>query len=486
MSYDPSQALDDASALKRALAIRRILKPAYATIGEVSKWITRQHYLCDQQVESLKLRSGFLSLPDEILSVVLEFAAHRTSKDTHKAITRSASAATRLSHVCSRFRRLVISSPYLWDRVCPRMHIGSVTSCFARCGRNAEVHFSTSPYDRKVLRHFSSIITSNSSLWRRLIVDVTHGGQNLFTEQIEQLDEETILMRHLSVPFLTDLQVVYPDRALSTQYSRRSDQDRIHFYSTWSFARLSSMYAENLIPLPFSGSKSLQSLSIDLSLGWYGPDPGVLDVRALVSFFASCRALEKLALRISDCRNSIAFTPNSPVEMVNVANLDLQFVQCNSDAVGSLMTAIAFPNVSSLKLVICATVTIDIETAIDAARRECQSILHTVFGDSDTFPRLRELHFIISIDGLVGHHQIISFPFSYVPALKHLKITTYSTALALPSETVLLPDLRSLDLTKCFAIGPHWIAEFIRKLRSQRPVGTTPINISIDGRTIAS
>ncbi len=221
-----------------------------------------------------------MSLPDEILSVVLEFAADQQHEDDeHKAITRTVGAATRLSHVCSRFRQLVVSSPCLWDRVCPKMHFGAISSCFARCGRNAEVYFSTPSYTTGDLRQFMTTIIRSSKLWRRLVVDCDkHGGLCLFTEEIKRVGE-LARSRNLDVPFLTDLRILYPDRALSSQYTRRKDQDRIHFYSTWSIPRLHSMTTENLIPVPFSGSKHLRSLSIELSFGWYGPDPGHLDVR---------------------------------------------------------------------------------------------------------------------------------------------------------------------------------------------------------------
>ncbi len=133
--HDTFQAKDDMNTVKRrAAVVMDTLNPAQEISHNVWFWISEQATACESQIGALKLRSGFLSFPDNILSDVLEFASYQQNKDEQIAIKSTVNAATKLSHVCSRFRTLALSTFNLWNCIAPSMRTEAISSCVARCG----------------------------------------------------------------------------------------------------------------------------------------------------------------------------------------------------------------------------------------------------------------------------------------------------------------------------------------------------------------
>ncbi len=100
---------------------------------------------CNNQITTIRSRGTFSSLPDEILSSVLEYAAfYPEAKNTvygnrekAQSIINAVNAAIKVSSVCSRFRTLAIHSPNLWNRVCLGMPREMLATCFERVGFSA-------------------------------------------------------------------------------------------------------------------------------------------------------------------------------------------------------------------------------------------------------------------------------------------------------------------------------------------------------------
>ncbi len=101
LSYDLSQALEDASSLEKALAVQSVLMPAQGAMAEVSRWVAIQSDTCKKQIELLKLRHGFLSLPDEVLSLVLEFAGVPRPRTPSRRAQSHCAHSQRCSKACS-------------------------------------------------------------------------------------------------------------------------------------------------------------------------------------------------------------------------------------------------------------------------------------------------------------------------------------------------------------------------------------------------
>ncbi len=112
-----------------SMVVRDVLRTIQDEASGIWYWVSGQIDACEAHISSLKLRSGFSSLPDEVLLDVLEFVALE-----HTTADGVIAAATMLSHVCSRFRVLVVSSVHLWNRISPSMHSEAISTCFDRCG----------------------------------------------------------------------------------------------------------------------------------------------------------------------------------------------------------------------------------------------------------------------------------------------------------------------------------------------------------------
>ncbi len=98
-----SQNIEDVT---RAMKTRDALQNAgLATSPDIGIHIIPKPQLARNMSNALCIRRGFSSLPDEILSDVLEYSAytHETNGDDEQAAIQTIKAATKLSHTCQRF-----------------------------------------------------------------------------------------------------------------------------------------------------------------------------------------------------------------------------------------------------------------------------------------------------------------------------------------------------------------------------------------------
>ncbi len=143
-AHNPSQAEADRRALERATATRNALKPASDALCRIWELVSSQLRACEHDIEVYRNRRCFFSLPDEILSTVLEYAALRLIVgDRKKGTISTVKAAAKLSHVCKHFRHLITHSPTLWKSVFGGMSNNMMSRCRTD---NAEISLSTSFY----------------------------------------------------------------------------------------------------------------------------------------------------------------------------------------------------------------------------------------------------------------------------------------------------------------------------------------------------
>lgn len=180
LSYNPSQVSADRAVLEQAVQAKTVLKPAADALYKIWEHISRQLEICESKVEAFDLRRGFFALPDEILSTVLEYAAQPGGEDDYeedykddedKLVIRVVKSATKLSHVCKRFRGLITRSPCLWNRVFNGMgEIDMVSTCLSRCKRgNGEVSLAAPLFESLRNRHneipFIRIVSKLAENW---------------------------------------------------------------------------------------------------------------------------------------------------------------------------------------------------------------------------------------------------------------------------------------------------------------------------------
>ncbi len=458
------------------------LRPAQEAASQVWLWISGQIMACEEHVRVLKIRSRFLAFPDEILSDVLEFAAYQQDRDEQKAMVSTINAAITLSHVCSRFRRLITSSIGVWSHICPLMCAEAISTCLARCGvAGARIYLSNSSFEEHLVPFIQTIKDSAPS-WRHFAHTCDDLASSDFPSHILKLGVIRNQTFQLDAPQLSELAVHYPTSALNTTFFDEESLGKIHFYSSWSVRELRSIIMENIIPVSFAGMNSLTSVSIKLDFRSHRQGAGAFHISALSSFLSSCQVLETLSFGIKKCKASFALKDGDSTEMTTVTSLQFGFIHCYSAVVKSFLNAFRFPNAHKMRLD-CDSRGRSLESDM-----QCQKILHEVFPDSSAFPKLRDLQLGIyagnghesydtASQAFVSDYQRpVSIPFSSMPCLHHFTLTAWDTFLEPLAEETTLPPLRSLALTHCWNIELNWFLDVYTRISSQHA------NRSSDGR----
>ncbi len=166
-------------------------------LRQILECISFQAATCEKYVNTLCIRRGFSSLPDEILSDVLEYAAytHGINRHEEQAAIQTVKAATKLSHTCQRFRQLVVRIPSLWNRIFNTMPPQMISACYDRLTiANAEVFLCNR--SQSVVQ-FVRTATNHSSYWHRY----DHYTDVYSIDEILELAEATL---NLDAPSLSE------------------------------------------------------------------------------------------------------------------------------------------------------------------------------------------------------------------------------------------------------------------------------------------
>lgn len=479
-----------------------MLKTAADTLYKIWEHVSLQLETCERDIEAYELRRGFFILPDEILSTVLEYAAlqgpwgeaHDNDKrDNEKEnIVYTVKSATKLSHVCKRFRDLVIHSPRLWKCVFNGMgKPDMVSTCLSRCRRgNGEITLSSS-----LFHTFSSQLTTyhdtlfiqaalkRTENWGSFILRGGSESYSRFKEFEEgQLQDYAALSKKLDLPNLTQMDINYPRAAVSLKV--RSDvkfHNAMHFYSSWLAPGLQSISAGNFIPIPFSGAGSLASLDITLHLGRNADrDGSELDVRSLASFLSVCTTLETFTLIVINAQYAtVPLLPERHSDLPFVANLKLEFICCFGAPLKLLFCAVRFPAVTTMRLEITSS---EREEEED---RHFEDIFSAILPNSEAFPMLTDMTLDISAVGFTDRDKgkyvdsRIFIPFSKMPRLRYLVLRTCQSEVDLIPDGMALPSIRTLVLRSCYKIHKNWIVQFLKQMKAQGDLDL--LRISIDG-----
>jgi len=161
-----------------------VLKLAADALDKIRALIDHQLEMCEEMIEAYGLRRAFFSVPDEVLSMVLDYAAiKRLHPDEKWNVMQTVKAATKLSHVCKRFRDIIVLSSSFWNRVNNAMKSPDmVSTCLSRCRcpiaevtLNTPLFKSMSPlgrlggYRRNV--QFMDNVMKNSDIWGGFILE---------------------------------------------------------------------------------------------------------------------------------------------------------------------------------------------------------------------------------------------------------------------------------------------------------------------------
>ncbi len=228
------------------------------------------------------------------------------------------------------------------------------------------------------------------------------------------------------------------------------------------------MFAKNFVPIPFLGTNSLAFLSESIDLGFHHHKKdraGPFDVMAIATFLSSCPVLLEFSLAIRKCRDSVAPSHDENVVMLGVKKVAFTFFHCNSTVVKSFLDVVRFPDVHRMELACNSR-----EEHADSDM-QYQKIVQVVLPDADAFRKLDDLFLEICAEGPYDSEterfapkKSVSTPFSSVPNLRALAITTWETLIEPVPEGIYLPKLKSLDITNCWMMKLDWFLDMLRSL----------------------
>lgn len=474
--------------------MQELLARSCHVLKELSKLIESQVDQCTYRINTLN--SMFSVLPDELFSVVLEYAAYSpkaspSQGDRTFAIIRSVKNAMKLSSVCSHFRRVALSSPNLWNRVCSGMSAKMFETCFDRArtsGLDAILEIITNsarergPEDEAMTSFLVLVASAEGNLSRfdhRCFPDRNFFTSTSFPEA--KAGELEVITRNLNAPRLRELNVEYIIGAdeIFREGRQRGDSDshwlsKLHFYSTWTLPALRCMSVTNIIPISFTGSSFIETLSISLDYRASGDSRDLqksFDANAFLSFLSTCKALKRLVVLLDSAKMSEDTTMTDRAKMPNIEEFDLKVISCCYRTVSYLMESIPFAHVAKMGLAIeCNTIKHHIiESHMDG-------ILKAIFPSSHAFPILKTLRFSVWCECQRPFSRFepstlnpipVTVPVDKLPKLDTLHLHRMRNAKLLLDNGI-PRSLRNIFVEPgCWSVVESWIGRLLRSLRAR-------------------
>lgn len=463
LRHDALQAKEDAEAAKRAAIVLEELKLAQEASYDAWSWISRKTSLFEAHVGSLKIRSGFMSLPDEILSAVLVSASRQKDDENDAdAVKHTANEVVKLSHVCSRFRSVILSTVELWNRVSSSMHPDAISACLERCGPSGAAIITRLSPGADSIFHFARIAGS-THLWNNFKL-ACHDPHSL-VHDLYRLRDQTV---GANTPLLKLLVIYYPYQALVNEICNGRDKEALNFYSTWSSPELQSMFCRNFVPAPFSGTTNITYLSIQLAFHNHEDDICPFNATTTATFLSSCQALSDFSMKISACTSFIAPPPSWTAVTSHVTEMGLYFMHCSDTIVTSFLNAVSFSDVQALRLSCNSRKLEDPDSDI-----HCRRVLEAAFPRKDTYPKLRNLELVICGEGPYDAQAMafaptnpVFIPFANISHIESLVLTTWETVLDPVPDNIDMPNLKYLHILNCWAMKGYWFASLLKGITS--------------------
>ncbi|KLO14077.1 hypothetical protein SCHPADRAFT_996875 [Schizopora paradoxa] len=421
-------------------------------------------------------RISLLSLPDEILSIILQSAAASASVNEHGLFVpiKYTRTSFRLSHICQRLRTISISTQSLWSYTNSLIPTEMVETCFRRLSAPiGEVQMTYSYWNGghfgrplqaaliKTCKSYLSAAIPFSQYWRRF-----NHRNDIFT--IDGLRELAVLTRGLNAPHLSDLSVSYSSKTLRIPNKQRSqeDYDALHYFSTWSTPSLSTLRIENFIPKAsmVSNLQFVKKLHMSLCFGT------TFFTRDLVSLLETLSHLEELSIHLEFLNSKIPveeYPAGTKVVLSSIQTLKLDFFRCSGDSVSTALAPLSFPNVTFLKLCAWGLEEWQEDEVID-------EVIRAVITDAPSFPKLErfELGIGLTVDGqhdmivqhLDGPICVVRIPFTSLRHICHLILVGVVCVFADIPDPSSLPALHSLTLKDCTMLDREWVLQLLPKL----------------------
>ncbi|KLO13167.1 hypothetical protein SCHPADRAFT_997597 [Schizopora paradoxa] len=310
----------------------------------LSSTISEQATRMKCQVEALSLQYGISSLPDDILSDILVHATAREDEHDGMSLTereeRRLHTAIELSHVCSRFRSLLLDRARIWGFLSSDISNIEMTRHCIKYAKSAplKVHMENlgSSLSKDGFQHFITACLESAENWNHLTMRLPYFKT---TTEEETARFECMLDNVSSFSRLSDenafCSLVSLEIRFDGPFGGVNLQDKkFHPYLRWSLPSLTRFSLLGTIPFPFKNNIKHLRISYAYERGQS------LDLRQLLAFFASCSSLASIDIHL---RNGALIAPCETKSISSVKTIAFGFTNCTVNFVNNVCNALYFP-----------------------------------------------------------------------------------------------------------------------------------------------
>ncbi|KAL5483616.1 hypothetical protein ACEPAI_8848 [Sanghuangporus weigelae] len=172
------------TALLDILTVMGRVKAMRSTLNDLSQALERKVNTVKLELGPSFLHCGVLATPDEILKCIFRNAKYdeenedenekdknekdENGKDENEQEEDKSDAALVLSHVCSRFRSILLSTPLLWSRLSSQMSASQLDAHIERAGDSSLSAVVDIRGPSQKVKQFSGFIAKHASRWKAI------------------------------------------------------------------------------------------------------------------------------------------------------------------------------------------------------------------------------------------------------------------------------------------------------------------------------
>lgn len=281
---------------------------------------------------------GLDSLPDEILARIFEFSYEGPDFDNLN-LKRTLNV---LASVCSRFRRVALHLPELWEVVSSFFGSKHVELLKSRCQKPV-VHIYVGVEELeygadKSIQDFLQALHP-SDQWRELVIESDYADDEVYD----------IIFRPVSVGSLSKLECLTIKAFTVYEDDVSLSRSRLKALANWDLPALHTLKLVNVLPQQIN-CPNLRNLNIELDVEANIRDFFNWDFRMLKRTLARLRSIQSLSLILSSVVVHDVEVGDDPVELLHLRSLSLKIDVCpEALPIKKLAAIIDMPNLVKLK-----------------------------------------------------------------------------------------------------------------------------------------
>lgn len=401
---------------------------------------------------------GLDCLPSEVLALILEQAADLKSEDPRSPL--------RLSHVCRRFRGVILSLPKAWRAISSDMHPEWIDAVLVRSrSSDLQVQF-------KGVNDFSESLHSlthalpHSGRWRSFSLNAAFRPD---LDSVSGFAEFRKRCLNFDLPHLVHAEFHYDDNHPIPIETRIP---AVHFFTTWNMPNLRSLTMTNSVPPVFECNLTKFTMRFECLTTF-----AQRNLRPLFEFLASNPELKELTLSFSCYFPALLQTPQLLHNAIETLTIEVEYSEFEwvpqRAAILMILQCISLPNMTTLN--VDATFEggkttsdywdEDDDISVDDDGIEVGDLLLDMLPVPVLCPKIK--HCSLRIVGHELTHPSLSLHkvLHVMPNLQHLRIDTNLDLEPSYCACAALPKLLTLELNNCETVLAEWLEDFVRWLQ---------------------